>query len=137
MASATSGDWMEIYNLLCSFQQAFDDRNWDVMRECPADPVYTDYSCFRNTPAETLAAEDYIARRKGALAYLRTQHNFSNWQVEIDGDCARARCNYAIHRFHLDFQGEPDASFIPGVTTCSRSNGRTKDGSSPPLPRSS
>ena len=111
MRPASLGEWMEIHNLLCSFQQAFDDRDWDLMRESLADRIFTDYSSFRNTPGETLAAEEYIAKRKSALAGLNTQHNFSNLQVEVDGDRARGRCNYVIHRFHPDFQGEPDKFF--------------------------
>jgi hypothetical protein len=111
MASASPGDWMQIHNLLCLFQQAFDDRNWKLMRACLADRIFTDYSSFRNTPAETLTAEEYISKRKSALAGLRTQHDFSNLQVEVDGDRAGGRCNYVIHRFHPDFQGEAHRFF--------------------------
>jgi hypothetical protein len=111
MASTNHDDWMQIHNLLCLFQQAFDDRNWELMRECLADRIFTDYSSFRKTPAETLAADEYIARRKSALEGLRTQHSFSNLLVEVDGAWARGRCNYVIHRFLPDFQGEPDKFF--------------------------
>src|SRR5215469_6331649 len=111
MASASAEEWMQIHDLLCRFQQAFDDRNWELMRECLADRIFTDYSSFRNTPAETLEAGEYIAMRKSALADLRTQHNFSNLQVVVEGNRARGRCNYAIHRFHRDFQGEPEKFF--------------------------
>lgn len=111
MAPASSLDWMQIHSLLTSFQRAFDDHDWDLMRDCLADRIFTDYSSFRNTPAETLEAEEYISKRKSALADLKTQHNFSNLQVDVDGDRARSRCNYAIHRFHPDFRNEPDKFF--------------------------
>ena len=111
MAPASPTDWMQIHDLLSSFQRAFDDRDWDLMRDCLADRIFTDYSSFRNTPAETLAAEEYIARRRSALADLRTQHNFCNLEIAVEGDRARGRCNYVIHRFHPGFQGEPDKFF--------------------------
>jgi 3-phenylpropionate/cinnamic acid dioxygenase small subunit len=111
MAFAGPDDWMQIYNLLCSFQQAFDDRDWSRMRDCLAEQICTDYSSFRKTSAETLAAEEYISQRQSALAGLLTQHNFSNLQVELDGAHARGHCNYVIHRFHPDFRNEPDKFF--------------------------
>ena len=92
-----------LHDLVCRFQSAFDQHDWDGLSRCLGERLFTDYSSFRGTPPSTVARDDYIGLRRAALSALRMQHNFSNLRVEIDGqgDGARARgfCNYAILRF--------------------------------------
>jgi hypothetical protein len=106
---ADDGVARAINDLLCRFQQSFDDKDWDLMRGCLADRLYTDYSSFRDVPASEIDGDRYVAQRKAALDHLAMQHNFLNLRVIVEGATARARCNYVIHRFLPD--GGPEDYF--------------------------
>jgi SnoaL-like domain len=96
-----------VSDLLACFFQAFDDRNWPMLRDCLCDEVFTDYSSFRGLPAATISRDRYVEQRRTALQALAMQHNFLNLRVEVDagGETATARCNFIIHRFHPSFDG--------------------------------
>jgi hypothetical protein len=98
---------LSINDLLARFFQAFDDKNWPMMRDCLCDEVFADYSSFRDEPPSTISADLYVEQRRTALQALNMQHNFLNLRVEVDlaGESASARCNYIIHRFHPSFDG--------------------------------
>jgi hypothetical protein len=104
-------NWLEhkltISELLSRFFQAFDDKDWQMMRECLCDEVVTDYSSFRGVPAATMSAGQYVDQRRIALQLLDLQHNFLNLRIELNaaGDTATGRCNYIIHRFHPSYDG--------------------------------
>jgi hypothetical protein len=102
-----------INDLLARFFQAFDDKNWPMMRDCLCDDVFTDYSSFRDEPASTISADQYVEQRRLALQALDMQHNFLNLRVELDtaAGSATARCNYVIHRFYPSFDGINDHYF--------------------------
>ena len=101
----------EIHDLVCRFMQAFDDKDWSLLRACLADTVLCDYSSLRGTPPGEEHADAYVARRKEALHEFAMQHSFSNLQVEVQEDRARGRCNFTIHRFAPDFDGTPRTFF--------------------------
>ena len=95
-----------ISDLLVRFFQAFDDKDWPMMRECLWDEVFTDYSSFRGVPAGTLPAGRYVAQRRSSLeAALEMRHRFLNLRVEVESgaDTAIAFCDYIIHRYHPSF----------------------------------
>jgi hypothetical protein len=98
---------LDLSDLLSRFFQAFDDKNWPMMRECLCDEVFTDYSAFRGVPAAMLSADDYVEQRRTALQALDMQHNFLNLRIEVDDgtDTATARCNYIVLRFHSLYDG--------------------------------
>lgn len=102
---------LEVQELLFRFMRSFDDKDWEKMRNCLAQNVECDYSSFRGTPPATISRDDYVALRRSALAALRTQHNLSNISIEDSADGAEARCNYAILRFHPDFDGAREKFF--------------------------
>jgi hypothetical protein len=105
---------LAINDLLTRFFQAFDDHDWQMMRGCLCDEVYTDYSSFRDVPAATIAGDRYVEQRRTALQALDMQHNFLNLRVDLDEEntsTAKARCNYIIHRFHPSFDGNNDHYF--------------------------
>ena len=81
------------------------------MRGCLAETIRYDYSSFRGTPFAEIARDDYVLQRRTALASLRTQHNLSNLSISGSTDEAELRCNYAILRFHPDFDGSRDQYF--------------------------
>ena len=104
---------LAINDLLTRFFQAFDDKNWSMMRDCLCDGVYADYSSFRGVPAATISADRYVEQRRTALEALDTQHAFVNLRVKLDaaGGTASARCDYFIHRYHPSFDGHKDYYF--------------------------
>jgi hypothetical protein len=106
-------DTLAINDLLTRFFQAFDDKNWTMMRDCLCEEVFTDYSSFRQVPPATISAGTYVEQRRSALQALDMQHNFLNLRVESDAAAgtATARCNYIIHRFHPSFDGLNDHYF--------------------------
>ena len=104
-----------INDLLTRFFQAFDDKNWPMLRECLCDEVFTDYSAFRGVPASTISGDAYVDQRRSALYSLDMQHNFLNlrveWNAAAESNTAAARCNYIVHRFHPSFDGSNDQYF--------------------------
>src|SRR4249919_2318310 len=98
---------LAINDLLTRFFQAFDDKNWPMMRDCLCDEVVTDYASFRGVPPSTISRNAYVEHRRTALESLDMQHNFFNLRVEMGTkeESAAARCNYLIHRY----QSSPDA----------------------------
>jgi hypothetical protein len=96
-----------VSDLLARLFQAFDDKDWPMLRDCLCDDVFADYSSFRGVPPETMAADAYVEQRRTAVHTLDMQHNFSNLRVQpgADATVATARCNYVIHRFHPSVDG--------------------------------
>jgi 3-phenylpropionate/cinnamic acid dioxygenase small subunit len=107
----TAEDRFEIQDLLFRFMRSFDEKSWDKMRACLSEAVDCDYSSFRGTPPSTLSRDTYVSQRREALSFLKTQHNLSNISITASGAGIEARCNYAILRFHQDFDGSPDEFF--------------------------
>ena len=106
-----AGDRIEIEELLFRFMRAFDEKAWESMRGCLTETIQCDYSSFRGTPPLEIAREDYVDQRRTALASLSTQHNLSNLSISESGNNAQIDCNYAILRFHPDFDGSRDRYF--------------------------
>jgi hypothetical protein len=79
--------------------RALDERDWAAMRLCLADTLATDYSSFRGTPPGQLTAEKFVRLRRTGLAGLRTQHLCFNHLVALEGERARCRCDFIIHRW--------------------------------------
>ena len=80
-ASGHAERWMQVHELLCRFQSAFDEHDWDALAACLAPRVYTDYSSFRGTAPATVDRDEYVGLRRAALSTLRMQHGFSNLRV--------------------------------------------------------
>ena len=89
-----------ISELICRFEQAFDQHDWMALRECLDDEVFIDYSSFRGTDPSRVLAGEYVTARKQALGDLVMQHTHSNLAVSFESaDHARATCDYRIDRF--------------------------------------
>ena len=75
------------------------------MRRCLQEKIFCDYSSFRNEKPGKILCNDYVAKRKSALADLKTQHNLFNVSIQYSANLAKSTCNYAIYRFHPKFAG--------------------------------
>jgi 3-phenylpropionate/cinnamic acid dioxygenase small subunit len=102
---------IEIEELLFRFMASFDEKDWDAMRACLAETIDCDYSSFRGIPPGKIAREEYVNQRIAALASLKTQHNLSNLRIVAIETTVKVRCNYAILRFHRDFDGTREKYF--------------------------
>lgn len=91
--------------------RAFDDKNWDDLYECLVENIRCDYSSFRAEKPGEIARHTYIAKRKTDLSLLKTQHNLSNVSIDINGKLAEVKCNFAIYRFHPEFNGSKEHYF--------------------------
>ncbi|MGH7879121.1 MAG: nuclear transport factor 2 family protein [Candidatus Binataceae bacterium] len=105
METLSAEDRLEIQELLFRFMRSFDEKDWDGMRSCLSEAVDCDYSSFRGTPPGTLTRDEYVDQRKAALSLLKTQHNLSTISIVASAAQAEAACNYAILRFHPEFDG--------------------------------
>jgi hypothetical protein len=98
---------LAVNDLLTRFFEAFDDKNWLMMRDSLCDEVFTDDSSFSDIPPRTVPRDRYVDQRRAARGALDMQHNMLNLRVDVDAGAERAvaRCNYVIHRFHPSSNG--------------------------------
>lgn len=97
-------DYQALINLFNHFSNCFDLKDWDGLRDCLAEEVYTDYSDLRGTPPETMSNAHYAELRKQALAPLATHHLMGNHEIELTGDTAQAQVSAVIFRRSGDDQ---------------------------------
>ncbi len=91
----TTQDNQQIHNLIGRFANSFDSQDWEVLKDCLADMVYTDYSDLRGTPPETVSCEAYVASRKESLKNLTTHHLSGNYEVQY-ADAMQATCRASM-----------------------------------------
>jgi hypothetical protein len=95
-------DHQDVIAAIHEFCRAFDLRDWAALRRCLVASLATDYSSFRGTPPARITADEFVAVRQTSLAGLITQHLSLNHLVTFDGDVARCRFDFVIHRWPED-----------------------------------
>jgi hypothetical protein len=73
-ALQTLRDRQAVIDTLLRLAQAFDEQDWPAARACLADELETDYSSFRGTPPQRLAAEAFVALRTEGEPTLHGAH---------------------------------------------------------------
>jgi hypothetical protein len=91
-------DRAAVSDLLLEFARALDSKDWTICRRCLLDEIETDYSDLRGEPPARVNAEDFVAKRRMALAPLKTLHLSTNHQVTVYGDRATCVSVGVIHR---------------------------------------
>jgi hypothetical protein len=91
-------DTLLLQQLFNRFANCFDLKAWDELETCLAPSIHTDYSDLRGTPPEVISNVRFVELRRTALQALVTHHLFGNHQIDIDGDCARAKVSAVIYR---------------------------------------
>ena len=72
-----------------------DHHDWEACRRCFSDTVRVDYSSVTGQPAETLPADELIARWKAYLpTFASTQHLVGSHGVRVEGEYAHARSQF-------------------------------------------
>lgn len=84
--------------VIARFANCLDRKDWQALRACMTETVYTDYSDFRGTPADSQPADHYVASRREALQMLLTHHLGGNPEIEVVGDSANASLSMMIWR---------------------------------------
>jgi 3-phenylpropionate/cinnamic acid dioxygenase small subunit len=95
----------EIQEVLFGFMRALDNKDWEKVLDYLLNSVYTDYSSFRPESPGFITKSDYVASRQQAHGELKIQHNLFNLLITPAQDLAEVICNYAIFRFHPQFNG--------------------------------
>jgi len=95
----TVEDTFKIHELIARFANSFDLKDWNILTDCLADSVYTDYSDLRGTPPETVSSKAYVNSRQQSLKSLTTHHLCGNYEVQYtDGFQATCRASMIIWR---------------------------------------
>ena len=104
MANAEQ-DRAEVAQLVTTFANSFDLKEWNGLQNCLDEDVLVDYSDLRGTPPERLSATEYVHSRQTALAALQTLHLLSNQEIELGRRKARSRTAFVIYRRAPSEQG--------------------------------
>jgi hypothetical protein len=89
---------LEIIALVNRFAAAFDAKDWPGLRTCLAGEIEVDYADLRGGAPERIAADDYVAARRSAMAELLTLHQLSSQRVETRGGGTVCHSAMVIHR---------------------------------------
>jgi hypothetical protein len=87
-----------VSDVVLTFARSLDLKDWAGCRRCFLDEIETDYSDLRGEPPASTSADDFVAKRRGALAHLKTLHLSTNHQVTVEGDTAICVSAAVIHR---------------------------------------
>jgi hypothetical protein len=121
-------DWIDrlgVIDTIVRFGRALDDQDWPALRRSLAAELHVDYSSFRGTPPARTAADEFVAQRRSGLAGLVTQHLGAGHLVEVRGDTATCRCDFAIRRWPTD---PSDSRFLHSYGTYRFGLRRNADG---------
>lgn len=84
-----------IQELVAKFANSFDVKDWDGLRACFTESIYTDYSDLRGTPPQTISAVDYVQSRRESLDHLKLHHLVSNYEINFP-DTGGATCRASM-----------------------------------------
>lgn len=91
-------DRTAVSDVVLTFARSLDLKDWESCRRCFLDEIETDYSDLRGEPPSKVAADDFVAKRRGVLEHLQTLHLSTNHQVTVEGDTATCVSAAVIHR---------------------------------------
>jgi hypothetical protein len=92
-------DTRKIQELIARFANSFDTKDWNSLKECLMESLYTDYSDLRGTPPETVSCDSYVASRQESLRDLVTHHLGGNYEIQYINDLqATCRASMVIWR---------------------------------------
>jgi hypothetical protein len=92
-------DKFAVQELIASFANSFDVKDWNRLESCFTDSLYTDYSDLRGTPPQTINAAEYVRQRRESLDHLKLHHLVSNHEVDFtDSNSATCRASMVVWR---------------------------------------
>ena len=87
-----------IETVLSRFMNAFDLKDWALMKSVLADELDIDYGDLRGEPIRTVSAAEYAASRERALESMLTHHLISNFDTRVKGNSAEVTASCLIYR---------------------------------------
>lgn len=100
-------DKSDIQDHIHRYAIGIDLRKWDLFRSLFADEVDIDYSSYSGRPASKMSADDWVGACKAMLpGFDATQHQFSNFLIELDGDEAVATLYMQAEHFIANRDGD-------------------------------
>lgn len=100
-------DKADIQDLIHRYATGIDLRDWDLFRSIFADEIEIDFSSYSGQPASKMSADDWVAQCRAMLPGLdATQHLFSNFVVDVNGDEAVATLYMQAEHFIANTDGD-------------------------------
>jgi hypothetical protein len=99
-------DRAAIQNVRHRFAQALDYQDWDLLHNLFAPAVQADYSEY-GLPVQTFTPEQLVGIFRHAFSQpgLRTQHQCTNFRIEVAANRATSVSNFTGHHFIPGFAG--------------------------------
>jgi hypothetical protein len=88
-------DKFAVQELIACFANSFDVKDWDGLKSCFTNSLYTDYSDLRGTPGEIISSSEYVRLRREALDHLKLHHLVSNYEIDFP-DAGQASCRASM-----------------------------------------
>jgi hypothetical protein len=106
-------DRAAIHDLMMRFGRGLDRKDWALYRSCFADRLMLDFSQTTGRPPHEVEADEFVAFARLRQRLHAAFHQYSNFQLSIEGD--RARCILylvARHRVAESGGGDPLNVFV-------------------------
>jgi hypothetical protein len=98
-------DREQVLDLMVRYGRACDTKDWDLLASCFVPDAVIRYRSFGEEIRGVRALEEYL---RGALDPLdATQHLFTNFAYELDGDLGRFRCSLQAQHVRTACAGGP------------------------------
>jgi ketosteroid isomerase-like protein len=106
----TKTDWQQIQELLSRYAQTLDGRDYPGIADCFTSDAVADYPGFA---APLKGQEQILAHMRRALEPLAvTQHMYSNFIIDVDGDAAHLTCDILAQ--HVRGKGAAAETYLAG-----------------------
>ncbi|QGV78562.1 nuclear transport factor 2 family protein [Streptomyces ficellus] len=104
---STTADRLDVIDTCTRMGWYTDQRDWDALERVFTDEVRLDYTSLNGGEPAVLPAKDLVAAWSGLLgSFTATQHVFSNFLVDLDGDAAVCTAMFqATHRMPNEHGG--------------------------------
>jgi hypothetical protein len=89
---------VEIQEVISSFMNSFDLKDWTRMKDVLAETILVDYSDLTGDEIREISAEQYIARRVNLHEKLHIHHLITNFEVDVGGRSATVLASCLIFR---------------------------------------
>src|SRR5512143_2193280 len=88
-------DSLDIEQLVSRFATSFDIKDWEGLRDCLVESVFTDYTDLRGTPPVTVDSDKYVESRRLSLEGVITHHLAGNYEIAYK-DARNATCRASM-----------------------------------------
>lgn len=107
------------HDIINTVQQIFiqtDERNWDRVAACFADPLQLDYTSMNGGEPARMSPQQVIESWQGVLpGFEATQHSISNFRVNVVGDNATINCYGTAVHYLPNESGSEDTWTVVGT----------------------